>query len=99
MYTDYTYHIVNTMAHRKIMMNEPDHEKTCLWGLDQVRLKSACSATEAIQCLGILDLASVGIIVSRQRTTKMHRLICTFVVRICQRFSHDEAHVSTIKVK
>ena len=26
---------------------EPHHEKTCLWGFDQLRLKPACSATEA----------------------------------------------------
>ena len=38
---------------------------------DQVSLKPACSATEASYSLGILNLASIGIILSRQRTTKV----------------------------
>ena len=37
---------------------------------DQVRLKLACSATETCQGLEILVIASRGIILSRQRTTK-----------------------------
>ena len=37
---------------------------------DQVRLKPACSATEASQCLEILDIETRGIILSRKRTTK-----------------------------
>ena len=37
---------------------------------DQVRLKPACSATETRQSLEILDVASMGITLSRQRTTK-----------------------------
>ena len=53
----------------------------------QVWQKPACSATEA--SLQILDIGSIGIILSRQQTTKaliqtarMRRLICAFVVRI-----------------
>ena len=38
---------------------------------DQVRLKLACSATETSTSLEILDLESLGIILSRQWTTKM----------------------------
>ena len=42
----------------KIYTNEPHHEKTCLQGLWQLRLKPACSADET------------AIIPSRQQTTK-----------------------------
>ena len=51
---------------------------------DQVRLKPACSATETSYSLEILDLASIYIILSKQRTTKaLIRLhVCAFVVRI-----------------
>ena len=38
---------------------------------DQVRLKPAYSATGTSQSLEILALASIGIILSRQRTTKV----------------------------
>ena len=69
---------------------EPRHEKTCLCGLDQVRLKSACSATELI--FFYLCVANICIILSRQRTTKtlirqlgLSRLICAFVVGICHK--------------
>ena len=40
---------------------------------DQVRLKPACSATETSYSLEILDLASIGIILSKQQTTKALR--------------------------
>ena len=49
---------------------EPRHEKTCLRVCVQVRLKPACSAIETSQSLEILDLASIFIILSKQRTTK-----------------------------
>ena len=56
---------------------------------DQVRLNPACSAIETSESLEILNLASIGIILSRQQknkgvdqTVQMHRLICAFVVRI-----------------
>ena len=49
----------------------------------QVRLKPACSATEASWSLETLDIASIGIILSNRRTTmvliRLCRLICTFV--------------------
>ena len=45
---------------------EPNHEKTCLRGCNWVRLKRACSATEASESLEILDLSSIGIRLSRQ---------------------------------
>ena len=51
--------------------------------LDQVRRKPACPATEASWSLEILDLTSKGIILSKQRATKV--LICAFVVRIWQK--------------
>ena len=38
---------------------------------DQVRLKPVCSTTEASWSLEISDLASLGITLSRQRTTKV----------------------------
>ena len=53
---------------------------------DHVRLKPACSATETSYNLKILDLAIIGVILSRQQTTKalirLRRLICAFVVSI-----------------
>ena len=50
---------------------EPLHEKTCLWGLQPGKtqtgllLKPACSAIESSLSLEILDLASIGIIISK----------------------------------
>ena len=56
---------------------------------DQVRLKPACSATEASQTLEISDIETRDIILPRQannkgadQTAQMCRLICAFVVRI-----------------
>ena len=50
---------------------------------DQVRLKPAYSATETSQSLESLDIETRGIILSKQRTTKvLIRLRSTFVVRI-----------------
>ena len=67
---------------------------------DQVRLKPACSASEASYSHEILDLASIGIILSRQRTTKAQ-----ISLRGCEQqrrrsacadgFSHDVAHIAT----
>ena len=37
---------------------------------DRVRLKPACSATRTSQGLEMLDIASIDIILSKQRTTK-----------------------------
>ena len=66
---------------------------------DQVRLKLVCSARETSWCIEILDLASIGNILPRQRTTKAQirhtdaqadlRLCCLHNVK---RFSHDRAH-------
>ena len=67
---------------------------------DQVRLKPACSASETSLGPEILDLASKGIILSRQRTPKV-------LIRLCgcagwsaplllaygkNRFSHNMVH-------
>ena len=51
---------------------------------DQGRLKPACATTEARKRLEILDIQTKGIILYRQRTTKVliRLLICAFVVRI-----------------
>ena len=69
---------------------------------DQVRLKQACSATKASGSLEILDLASIGIILSKQWTTKMLIRLCTCAGWSApllfpygtNRFSHDVAHLS-----
>ena len=45
---------------------------------DQVRLKQVCSATEASWSLEILVLASVGIRLSKQRTTKALIRLCGY---------------------
>ena len=57
---------------------------------DQVRLKPACSATEATERHEITNVETRGIILSRKGTTKvqtarMRRLICAFVVHIWQK--------------
>ena len=44
---------------------------------DQVKLKLACSATETSESLQILDLESIGIILSKQRTIKA-------LIRLCE---------------
>ena len=63
---------------------------------DQVRLKPACSATETSQGFEILDIASIDIILPKQRTTK---LICAFVVHIWQnRFSQDVAQLKSVEL-
>ena len=52
----------------------------------EVRLKPVCSATD-LECW-MMDMSAIGMILSRQRITGadqtawMHRLICTFIVRI-----------------
>ena len=70
----------------------PRHDKTCLRDLDQVRLKPVCSTTGTSSSLEILGLASIGSILSKQRTA--NALICAFVVRIWQnRFSRYIAHL------
>ena len=43
---------------------------------DQLRLKPACSATETSLGLEISAIASRGIILSRQRTTKVVIILC-----------------------
>ena len=68
---------------------------------DQIRLKLACSASEASYSLEIWGFASIGIILSKQRTTKaLVRLRgCAdssapldFAYRKC-RFCHHMAHI------
>ena len=64
------------------------------WILDQVRLKSACSATETSLRVDVfhLHVTNIGTILSRQLTTKtlirqlgLGRLIRAFVVCICHK--------------
>ena len=58
-------------------------EKPAVEVCNEVRIKPACSATEASNNLEILDLANeanIGIILSRQQIIKaLNRLICVFV--------------------
>ena len=49
---------------------------------DQVRLKQVSSVKEASKSHEIANIDTRDIILSRQRTTKVCRLICAFVVRI-----------------
>ena len=68
---------------------------------DQVRLKLVCSASETSYGPEILDLASKGIILSRQRTTKalirLHgcagRSASLLFAYGKSRFCHDVAHL------
>ena len=43
---------------------------------NQARLKPACSAAEASSSLETLDIASIGIILSKQQTTKVLIRLC-----------------------
>ena len=73
-----------------------------VFGSDQVRLKPACSATEATWSLETLDITSIGIILSRQRRIKalirLHRCASWSVPLLfaygINRFSHDVAHLA-----
>ena len=69
---------------------------------DQVRLKPACSATETSLGLEILDFASIGIKLSRQRTRKALNMLrgCAgrsaplFFAYGMNRFSHDVGQIT-----
>ena len=51
--------------------NGPRREKICLFGgCDQLRLNSACSATEASYLIEILHVANAAIILAREQITK-----------------------------
>ena len=75
---------------------------------NQVRLKPACAVTPTTYSLQISAIASTGIILSRQRTTKVLIRLrgcsgwsaqCAFVVRLWQDgFSHDVAHLMSVKL-
>ena len=68
---------------------------------DQVRLKPACSATERLASLEILVLANIGIMLSRQRKTKVLIRLRGCAGRAApllfaygkNRFSHDATHI------
>ena len=67
-------HIYATPFTKKIfcviaLLNEPRHEKTCLRGVPRDDL--VCSASGARLRLDIADIETRGIILSRQRTTKV----------------------------
>ena len=75
-----TNHLKEIISYRWVFI-EPRHGKTSSGIWVQVRLKPPWSDS-----LETLDIASIGIILSKQWTTKaliwLPRLICTFVVRI-----------------
>ena len=93
----FSYAMINNLLYgiqvvilRVSEINEPRHEKTCLWGL-ATRLDSYRSAQ--IQTLISLSLESLGIATidiilyaannkGADQTALMRRLICAFVVRI-----------------
>ena len=67
-------------------LNEPRHKKTCLRGLRPGQTQTGLLSNRSLE---ILDIASISIILSRQRTAlaliraaRMRMLICAFVVRI-----------------
>ena len=67
----YSSIVLNGTASYQVLF-EPRHEKTCLReSAIRGRLKPACSDIETRKSLEILDLASIGIMLFRQRTTKM----------------------------
>ena len=75
------------------MAVHPVKRKPVFGVCDEVRLKPACSATETSQGLEILDIASIDIILSKQRITK-----ALIRLRGC-RFSHDVAHITSKVLK
>ena len=50
--------------------------KPVLGVCDQVRLKPVCSGTQTRSSLEILNLASIGIVLSKQQTTKVLIRLC-----------------------
>ena len=56
--------------------HEPRHEKTCPRVWDQARLQMAFSASETKQSPKTLEIGSIGIIPSKQRTTKALIRLC-----------------------
>ena len=56
---------------KRCKLNEPRHEKPVFGVCDQVRLKPVYSSIETRYSLGISAIASGGIILSKQRTTKV----------------------------
>ena len=59
------YEVINDFHNQIILVLR--HEKTCLRGLRQVRLKPVCSTSESSYSHEILDIASIGIMLSKQR--------------------------------
>ena len=68
--------------------------KPVFWVCDHVRLKQVCSAKETSYSLEILAVASIGIVLSETRITKVlirlcgwagWSVVCAFVVPICQK--------------
>ena len=62
---------MDTQVDDQHKINEPRHENKCLRVCDQVRLKPACSATEARKSLEFSDKETRDIILSRQRITEV----------------------------
>ena len=63
-------HLLPSLLAHSAMIWATSRENLSSGFCDQVWFKLACSATKASWGLTILDLASVGIILSKQRTTK-----------------------------
>ena len=63
--------IVFLHVYMKFMKWATSRENLSSGIFNQVRFKSACSATEASENLETLDIASIHIILSKQRTTKV----------------------------
>ena len=83
-------------------MTEPRHEKTCLQGFVTRKDSNQPGQLQGLDSLQSLDLASIGIILCRQQTTKalirLHGCAgCSasllFIYGI-NRYSHDVAHAS-----
>ena len=86
---------VSLLPNSYSIMNEPPSEKTCLWAFNQVRLKLACSTTEASKSLGFTCLATRF----RQRTTKMLSRLrgCTDWSICCLHIALDRFLVTRLK--
>ena len=63
-------HVLMTVNVLTLILNEPHQEKTCLRGLRPGKTLTGLLTTETSYSLEIVTIASIGIILSKERTKK-----------------------------
>ena len=98
------FKVINTLHYSMVLDISLIRRKPVFGVCDKGRLEPACAATEARYRLGISDIETRGIILSRQRTTKTPIRLrgCAgisaslLVAYGINRFSHDVAHITRL---